>query len=130
MPTISTKSVAERLQVKPGKTVAILNAPADYIKTLGKIPAGAQIINSYSRPADIIQIFVKDRAQLEAELAKLPKKLNPGGAIWVTYYKSTSQNKTDINRDVIGEYAATIGLEGVAIISIDDDWSALRLKVL
>ncbi len=36
---------------------------------------------------------------------------------------------TDINRDTIAEYARTLGLEGVAMISVDDDWSALRLKV-
>jgi hypothetical protein len=37
--------------------------------------------------------------------------------------------KGDINRDTITAYAETIGLEGVAIVSIDEDWSALRLKI-
>ena len=32
--------------------------------------------------------------------------------------------------DSIAAYARTIDMEGVAMISIDDDWSALRLKVL
>lgn len=30
----------------------------------------------------------------------------------------------------IVEYARTLGLEGVAMISVDNDWSALRLKVV
>ena len=47
----------------------------------------------------------------------------------ITYHKGTSKTKTDINRDSINTYAQTIGLVGVAMISIDDDWSALRLKV-
>jgi hypothetical protein len=38
--------------------------------------------------------------------------------------------KTDINRDTINAYAASLGLQGVAMISIDDDWSALRLKIV
>jgi hypothetical protein len=38
--------------------------------------------------------------------------------------------KTDIHRDTINAYAKTLGLEGVAMISIDDDWSALRLKLI
>ena len=46
----------------------------------------------------------------------------------VTYYKGTSRVKTDINRDTISAYTHSVGLEGVAMISIDDDWSALRLK--
>jgi hypothetical protein len=36
----------------------------------------------------------------------------------------------DINRDSIAAYAATIGLQAVAMISVDEDWSALRLKVV
>jgi len=38
--------------------------------------------------------------------------------------------KTDINRDTINAYAGSLGLQGVAMISIDDDWSALRLKLI
>jgi hypothetical protein len=48
--------------------------------------------------------------------------------IWVTYPKGTSKIKSDINRDSIWKYAQTIGLEAVAIFSVDGDWSALRPK--
>ncbi len=48
--------------------------------------------------------------------------------LWVTYPKGTSKVKADINRDIIREYARTIGLEAVALVSVDDTWSALRLK--
>lgn len=128
MPTISTKSVAERLHIKPNKKVAIVNAPADYDKTLGKIPQGAIIRHDGNAPADVIQVFVRDDEELKRDLPQLRQKLNPGGALWVSYYKGTSANKSDINRDTIAAYAATIGMEGVAIISVDDDWAALRLK--
>jgi len=46
----------------------------------------------------------------------------------VAYHKGTSQIKTDINRDSINAYASTLGFQGVAMISINEDWSALRLK--
>jgi hypothetical protein len=49
--------------------------------------------------------------------------------IWVTYPKGTSAIETDINRDSIRTYAEILGLETIAIISVDSDWSALRLKV-
>ncbi len=44
--------------------------------------------------------------------------------------RAAMADKTDINRDSIVEYARSIGMEGVAMISIDEDWSALRLKLL
>ena len=38
--------------------------------------------------------------------------------------------KTDINRDTIWAYARGVGFDAVFLISIDDDWSAMRLKVV
>jgi hypothetical protein len=128
MPTMSNKSVAEKLQVKPGRVFLLIGAPTGFDKTLGDLPSGAQVLSDANKPADIIQLFAKSRAELERELPRLKELLNPAGALWVTYYKGTSKQKTDINRDSIAEYASSIGLEGVAIISVDDDWSALRLK--
>ncbi len=80
--------------------------------------------------ADLIQLFVTSRSELEKNLGKLKILLAPSGALWVTYPKGTSKAKSDINRDSIREYAQSIGLEAVAMISVDDTWSALRLKIV
>ena len=66
--------------------------------------------------------------ELNHKLQRLKTSLAPNGIVWVTYPKGTSKMKTDINRDSIREYAQTIGLEADAIFSVDDDWSALRMK--
>lgn len=44
--------------------------------------------------------------------------------------KGTSKIKADVNRDIIAEYVRTIGLAGVAMISSDDTWPALRILPL
>jgi hypothetical protein len=61
-------------------------------------------------------------------LPTLKKSLKPGGLFWVTYPKGTSRIPVDINRDIIAVYARTIWMVGIAMISIDATWSALRLK--
>ena len=38
--------------------------------------------------------------------------------------------KSDINRDSIAAYAPTLGLQEVAMISVDEDLSAQRLKIV
>jgi len=48
----------------------------------------------------------------------------------VFYYKLTSKKRGDIHRDSINDYAKSLGLEGIAMISVDEDMSALRLKVI
>ena len=127
---MSDKSIAEKLLIKPGRTVLFVNAPPGYRTRIGALPPNTTILKSGGAPAEVIQVFVKSRAELEAELPKLKRALAPNGLLWVSYAKGTSKMKGDINRDSIAAYAHTIGMEGVAMISIDDDWSALRLKVL
>ncbi len=49
----------------------------------------------------------------------------------MTYPKGTSKAlAADINRDDIHRYTATIGLQTVAQVSVDDDWSAIRCRVV
>jgi hypothetical protein len=127
---VSTKSIQEKLQMKPGRSVLVVNQPAEYAKLLGKIPTSITVAERNSKNIDVIQVFVESRQQLEDELPKMKKALATKGMIWVTYPKGTSSKRSDINRDSISEYSESIGLEGVAIISINGDWSALRLKVV
>ena len=128
--TASTKSIPEKLQMKPGRSVIFVNKQGAYDKTIGKLPFGVEIADNASKSIDVIQIFAQSRQQLENELPKWKTLVAAKGMIWLTYPKGTSSMKSDINRDSIAAYAETLGLEGVAIVSIDDDWSALRLKVV
>lgn len=97
---------------------------------LGALPKNATLLSKPVAPIDAIQVFVTNRKELEVQLPKLKPLLAPTGMLWVTYYKGTSKTKTDINRDSIYAYALGLGLQGVSMISIDDDWSALRLKLI
>jgi len=38
--------------------------------------------------------------------------------------------KTDLNRDILREIVIGFGLETVALFSVDETWSAMRLKVV
>ena len=123
------KTVAEKLLFKPGKKILIVSPPEGIDTLLGLLPAGIELMQEANEPADIILVFIKDRRELEAHLPSLKTVMHPKGALWVAYYKGTARVDTDIHRDSLNAYAGTLGMTGVAIISIDQDWSALRLKV-
>ena len=122
------KSIAQKLFVKPGNKLLLVNTPDGYLAQLGELPTGSIPLSDSSCNVGAIQVFVANRAELEMQLHRLKELLAPKGMLWVTYHKGTSTVMTDINRDTINIYAHTLGLLGVAMISIDDDWSALRLK--
>ena len=127
---MSNKSIAQKLFIKPGIKFLLVNPPDGYLTRMGELPIGTILLSDSSCIVEAIQVFVSNRTELEAQLPMLKELLAPKGMLWVTYHKGTSRVKTDINRDMINAYALTLGLEGVAMISIDDDWSALRLKLV
>ena len=127
---MSDKSIAQKLFIKPGNKYLLVNPPPGYIAQMGQLPEGTILLSDSSCLVEVIQVFVTNRLELEAQLSRLKDLLAPKGMIWVTYHKGTSKVKTDINRDTINAYAGNLGMQGVAIISIDEDWSALRLKLI
>jgi len=51
------------------------------------------------------------------------------GVLWVCYPKKSSKKyKTELSRDNVLQPFGTYGFEGVTQVSIDVDWSALRIR--
>jgi hypothetical protein len=124
---MSEKSILDKLQLKPGRKMLLINAPSGYLEKAGAVPPGAELVTE-PRAAFIVQVFLRTQAELEELLSRFSSLVLPGGMLWVTYPKLTSPLKGDIHRDTINAYAQQNGWIGIAMISIDDDWSALRLK--
>lgn len=132
---MSEKTPAQKLLIQPNQRVRLINPPQKLDEVLGGLPESTSIVNEAapdkdSGPADVVLLFAGDRKDLESLLPGARASVAPQGKIWVAYHKGTSRIKTDINRDSINAYAQSIGMTGVAMISIDDDWSALRLKIV
>ena len=126
---MDSKSNAQKLLIKEGYRVLFVHPPANQAELLGELPPNISIAEDAASEVDFILAYIADRKELEKHLGELKKRLKPRGLLWIAYHKGTSKIKTDINRDTINGYAHTLGLEGIAMISMDDDWSALRMRV-
>jgi hypothetical protein len=120
---MSDKPVAERLQVKGDRRLAVIGASPALEKTVGADKARAD-----GGQADVVILFARDRARLDAELPEVLKTIPQSAILWVAYPKLSSKLAADLSRDVIGALAPRHGLDTVSQIAIDGDWSALRLK--
>jgi hypothetical protein len=76
----------------------------------------------------VVLLFAMNRKELEQYFPVAKERMGDKGSLWVAYLKQTASKATDINRDSINAYAKENGITGVAMISIDGDWSALRMK--
>ena len=120
---MSDKPVAERLQVKGERRLAVVGAPPALEKTVGAKNSRAGLAD-----ADVVLLFVADRAGLDRQLPAVLKKMSKAAIFWLAYPKLTSPLAGDLSRDIIHALAPRHGLNTVSQIAIDADWSALRLK--
>jgi hypothetical protein len=71
----------------------------------------------------------KDRGRCESRGKAIPSLLEPDPVFWMAYPKKTSKKyKSEIHRDSGWMPFGDEGYEGVAMVSIDDNWSALRFR--
>src|SRR5947208_6448075 len=116
--------LAKKLQIKPRNRVLVLDAPAGYLDALG-LPAGADVARRASGQFDVLQLFVKSKAELERRVPGELKACKPEAIVWICWPKA-SKLATDLNRDILFNEAQGLGLRGVLNVSIDETWSALR----
>ena len=123
----STRSLVDKLGIKPGSRIAVLNAPRGYRTTLGKLPAGVTVASAARGVFPFIHFFVVRRDLLQNRLPALLTALEPAGALWISWPKKASGVTTDITEDVVRAIALPTGLVDVKVAAIDDVWSGLKL---
>ena len=121
---MSTKSVADKLLIKPNTTV--WSSPTARLDLIGPLPEGV-------RPADgpgeatTALVFADDAGTLRAVLDAHKDRLTAPATFWVAYPKA---NRTDINRDSLWPILAEYGLRPIGQVAVDEVWSALRFRPL
>ncbi len=114
--------LASKLQLKPGQSVAIVNAPADRGFELAGHP-----IATGPGEADAVIVYCTNRAELAQLRDDLVSPARRDALTWVAYPKAR-QLDTDLSRDVLAELVRAHGVQPVRQIALDDVWSALRLR--
>jgi len=121
--------LVKKLGIKEGQRVAFIQAPADYAKALGRLPADLSNVSpnrNGKQDLDFIQLFVKSQAELKAGLLQAKQQLCCNGSLWVSWPKKASGIATDLNENVIREIGLTAGLVDVKVCAVDETWSGLK----
>jgi len=123
----SGRPLADKLGIKPGTRIAILNAPRGYRATLGSLPPGVVVASAARGTFPFIHFFTRSRSLLQTKLGMLLNALEPDGALWISWPKKASGVATDMTEDVVREIALPTGLVDVKVAAVDEVWSGLKL---
>jgi hypothetical protein len=111
--------LTEKLQIKPGQSLAILNPPPGV--ALPASTAGGQ-----PSTASAVIGFAVHRDDLD-QLGPVIGAARADRLAWIGYPKGGKLG-TDLNRDRLAQALAGKGIQPVRQVSIDDTWSALRFR--
>jgi hypothetical protein len=122
----SSRSLVEKLGIRPGTAVVVLDGPPDFPATLGPLPEGARIRQRLSQGAAFIHQFARMKDDLAAAFPRLAQALADDGMVWISWPKKTSKIATDLTEDVVRGLGLALGLVDVKVCAIDETWSGLK----
>ena len=120
--------VLKKLKLTTQSPVLILNAPEEYKDVMNEIEG--EVHTEIKGKYDFIQLFARNIAETKEHIGACIEALNGDGYLWVCYPKGTSKKykKSDLNRDTTHEVTNPYNFQGVTLISIDQNWSAFRIR--
>jgi hypothetical protein len=122
----SKRSLVEKLGIKPGARIIILNPPRNYTETLGELPPGVTVIDDLETKLDFIQFFTLERDDLQQTFRSLKDSLAQTGMLWISWPKGSSKVQTDLNENIVREIGLRNNLVDVKVCAVDDIWSGLK----
>jgi hypothetical protein len=125
----SSTPLLQKLGIKPGSRLLVVNAPDNYNDLLGA-DVSSMLITKKQVP-DMIHLFVTSMTELRKELNSLKPlvKKNSSIVIWVSWYKKSSKQSTDVTEDHIRDLALQNDLVDIKVCAVSDLWSGLKLVV-
>lgn len=122
----SGKPLAQKLGIKAGARIALLDAPEGVERTLEPLPDGVTLRHGNRGRREMTVWFVASGRELGRRFEAVAKAVGEG-TLWVAWPKRSSGVETDLTEDAIREVALPAGMVDTKVCAIDETWSGLRL---
>ena len=126
-PGYSGKPLVEKLGIKSGFRISLIDAPPEFPDALGALPDDVQVEGARGKNLDAILFFADRAATLEKRMSAAIERLTQAGMLWIAWPKKASGVATDITEDVVRRIALAAGVVDVKVCAITDVWSGLKL---
>jgi hypothetical protein len=118
------KPLVQKLGIKSGMKVSTIQAPAEFIRTLGELPEGAIIRKTTAAASELILWFVRSKKELNSKITKVSRRRDYN-ALWVIWPKKSGKIKTDLTQQAVRQIGLASNLVDYKICAVDETWSGL-----
>ncbi len=120
MERYGSRTLAQKLGIKEGSTVGVMDAPRDYAAALGALPEGVEIVEDPASAQSVTLWFVRDPREYQAGLRRM-HAIAHQTKLWIVWRKGTGV-LTDRS---VREAANDAGLVDYKICAVNAQWSAM-----
>lgn len=111
----------EKLGVKPGSTLGVVDPPRDYLAALGPLPDGVEVIENPDAPQSVTLWFTYELDPYLDSLRRM-RSLADRTRLWIAWRKGA---KNGLTQNTVRECAREVGLVDYKICAIDGNWSGM-----
>lgn len=117
--------LVQKIGVKPGHRVALVDRPAEW--ELPDLPDGVEVVAAGPLEADVTVAFFRVYAELAAAAPGLAEDLADTAMLWVAWPRKAAGHLSDIAENDLRDLFLPLGLVDVKVAALGEDWSGLKL---
>jgi CheY-like chemotaxis protein len=121
----SRTPLVKKLGIKAKSAVILINAPRDFVKSLGMLPDGIVTKTRLTKNSDMMIWFTKSRKAMGKRINTIAALVGKGG-LWIVWPKKTSLMATDLSQKDVREIGLNAGLVDYKVCAIDETWAGLK----
>ena len=125
------KDLLDKLNYKDYRRIAVINAEPKFLREASKELIGVIIDNEIDQrcPYQFMILFVRSASEVTDLAPKALHNLTADGVLWFCYPKKSSKIfSAGLERDKGWNTLNHLGFYGIRMVSIDEDWSAMRFR--
>jgi hypothetical protein len=119
------RTAAQKMGLREGSVVGLIDPPPDYLKVLGTLPDGVVMEEDSHRVCPVTLWFVHDPGEYEAALPSR-RALAARSRLWILWQKG---RRDGLKGNFVREAALAMGLVDYKICSLDGVWSGMVFTV-
>ena len=124
MDRFASRTVAQKLGIREGCSVGLVDPPVDYRVVLGDFPPGVTVEEEPAAPLAVTLWFIRDAHSYRSRLGRM-RQWAARTKLWVIWPKGAERADTGIDSNVVRESGIEVGLVDYKICSVNAVWSAM-----
>ena len=120
-----SRTTAQKLGIKEGSTVTLVNPPRNVSNVLGELPVGAEFSE---QNGSVTLCFVHSIDGLRTDMSRMARFASKT-KLWFLWRKKTASRHDGVTEPLVRETGINLGLVDYKICSVDSTWSAMAFAL-